>query len=193
MLESELWTAHGVRVEFMTLAQIAVNSRLGSTNALFVRPSGSSKISGDVTNTGKESSSSTSSKIEEDMMDRDDEREGEVLVSVAYYRAGYTPDDYPTELEWSARRTIEHSLATKCPTVGYQLAGTKKIQQVLCEENILEKFLSRKKSELLRKCFAGNENVRGLHFRILILYSFLYLATVHCTTLLISAIIKHDM
>lgn len=154
MLESELWTAHGVRVEFMTLAQIAGNSRLGSTNALFVRPSGTSTMSGDSSNKGKESSSS--SKVEEDMMDRDDEREGEVLVSVAYYRAGYTPDDYPTELEWTARKTIEHSLATKCPTVGYQLAGTKKIQQVLCEENVLEKFLSRKNSELLRKCFAGN-------------------------------------
>ena len=154
MLESELWTAHGVKVEFMTLAQIAVNSRLGSTNALFVRPSGTSIKSGDSSNTGKESSSSN--KFDEDMMDRDDERDGEVLVSVAYYRAGYTPDDYPTELEWSARKIIEHSLATKCPTVGYQLAGTKKIQQVLCEENILEKFLSRKNSELLRKCFAGN-------------------------------------
>ena len=27
-------------------------------------------------------------------------------VSVVYFRAGYTPDDYPTEVEWDARKQI---------------------------------------------------------------------------------------
>ena len=140
----------------MTLAQIAGNSRLGSTNALFIRPTCSPLGGdGDDSSTGKDGRIGDSNSIDDDEMEREEERDGEVLVSVAYYRAGYTPDDYPTELEWSAREIIEHSLATKCPTVGYQLAGTKKIQQVLCEENVLEKFLPRKKSDLLRKCFAG--------------------------------------
>jgi Eukaryotic glutathione synthase len=162
MLESELWTAHGVRVEFMTLAQIAANSRLGLTNALFIRPTCSPAVGGDEGSTGKDASvveSVVSDIGGDDEMEREEEREGEVLVSVAYYRAGYTPDDYPTDTEWSARETIENSLATKCPTIGYQLAGTKKIQQVLCEENVLEKFLPRKESELLRKCFAGEDSV----------------------------------
>jgi glutathione synthase len=57
----------------------------------------------------------------------------DVKVSVAYFRSGYTPNDYPTEDEWAVREMIEISSAIKCPTVGYQLAGTKKIQQVLCE------------------------------------------------------------
>ena len=156
MLESELWTAHGVRVEFMTLAQIAGNSRLGQTNALFVQPTCAPITGGDGGIKGKDAGATEPSNIVDDEMEREEERDGEVLVSVAYYRAGYTPDDYPTELEWSAREIIENSLATKCPTVGYQLAGTKKIQQVLCEENVVEKFLPRTKSDLLRKCFAGN-------------------------------------
>lgn len=163
MLESELWTAHGVRVEFMTLAQIAANSRLGQTNALFIRPTCTPAVGGGEGN-GKEASVVESVKSDNDNddgdeMEREEEREGEVLVSVAYYRAGYTPDDYPSDIEWSAREIIENSLASKCPTIGYQLAGTKKIQQVLCEENVLEKFLPRKESELLRKCFAGEECV----------------------------------
>jgi glutathione synthase len=47
----------------------------------------------------------------------------EVLVSVTYFRAGYAPTDYPTEVEWNARKMIEKSAATKCPTISYQLAG----------------------------------------------------------------------
>ena len=34
-------------------------------------------------------------------------------ISVVYFRAGYTPDDYPTNDEWEARG-IEH-FAVKCP------------------------------------------------------------------------------
>ena len=49
---------------------------------------------------------------------------------MAYYRAGYTPDDYPTESEWAARLLIERSFAIKCPSIGQHLAGTKKVQLV---------------------------------------------------------------
>jgi glutathione synthase len=79
-------------------------------------------------------------------------------VSVVYYRAGYTPNDYPSELEWKARGLIESSKAIKCPSVGYQLAGTKKVQQSLCEEGILERFLARDGDlhiPTLRSVFAG--------------------------------------
>jgi glutathione synthase len=48
-------------------------------------------------------------------------------VSVVYFRAGYAPSDYFGEDEWAARALIERSAAIKCPTLGYQLAGTKKV------------------------------------------------------------------
>lgn len=128
----------------MTLAQIAENSRLGQGNALFVRPSCVSSIDDALIASG-----------DGDGSEREEERQGEVLISVAYYRAGYTPNDYPTELEWGARAMIESSAATKCPTVGYQLVGTKKIQQVLCEKGVLERYLPGADSDVLRRCFAS--------------------------------------
>lgn len=52
-------------------------------------------------------------------------------VSVVYFRAGYGPSDYPDEAAWKARLQIERSNAIKCPTILTQLAGAKKVQQVL--------------------------------------------------------------
>lgn len=50
-------------------------------------------------------------------------------VAVVYYRAGYTPDHYHSEAEWSARLLIERSKAIKCPNIQYHLAGTKKVSK----------------------------------------------------------------
>lgn len=44
-----------------------------------------------------------------------------------YFRAGYSPDHYHGEAEWSARLMIERSKAIKCPNIQYHLAGTKKV------------------------------------------------------------------
>ncbi|GKT88088.1 LOW QUALITY PROTEIN: glutathione synthetase [Colletotrichum tofieldiae] len=52
-------------------------------------------------------------------------------VAVAYLRCWYDPSDYPDESAWEARYHLERSAAVKCPTVLTQLAGSKKIQQVL--------------------------------------------------------------
>lgn len=52
-------------------------------------------------------------------------------VAVVYLRAGYGPGDYPDQQAWDARYHLERSSAIKCPTVLTQLAGTKKVQQVL--------------------------------------------------------------
>lgn len=62
-------------------------------------------------------------------------------ISTVYFRAGYGPGDYPTELEWASRTTLERSKAIKCPSVITQLAGAKKIQQVLTMEGVVERFL----------------------------------------------------
>lgn len=93
-------------------------------------------------------------------------------VSLVYYRAGYTPNDYHGQAEWDARVMMEDSIAVKvralawptpsrggrllwhtraqadcltyfqCPDLGLHLAGTKKVQQVLAAADELRKFLS---------------------------------------------------
>ncbi|RDL40635.1 Glutathione synthetase [Venustampulla echinocandica] len=52
-------------------------------------------------------------------------------VAVVYFRAGYGPQDYPSPDAWKARLQIERSNAIKCPSILTQLAGAKKVQQVL--------------------------------------------------------------
>lgn len=49
-------------------------------------------------------------------------------VSVCYFRAGYQPSDYPSDVEWAARERLERSSAIKCPDIYLHLAGTKKVQ-----------------------------------------------------------------
>jgi glutathione synthetase len=65
-------------------------------------------------------------------------------VSTVYFRAGYSPDEYHGEEDWKARLHIERSSAIKCPSVLTQLAGCKKIQQVLATPHSphLSRFLS---------------------------------------------------
>ncbi|XP_057439418.1 glutathione synthetase, chloroplastic-like [Lotus japonicus] len=95
------------------------------------------------------------------------DREGEILpdgtlsvdgqrIAVVYFRAGYTPVDYPSESEWRARLLMEQSSAIKCPSISYHLVGTKKIQQELANPGVLERFLENKGDiAKLRECFAG--------------------------------------
>lgn len=63
-------------------------------------------------------------------------------VTVVYFRAGYEPGHYPTANEWDARYLVEKSLAIKCPSINYHLAGTKKVQQALAKPGILNRFLT---------------------------------------------------
>ena len=79
----------------------------------------------------------------------------EYKVSVVYYRSGYSPNDYPSEIEWDVRVMIENSRAIKCPSIGYQLAGTKAIQAALYLPNILERYLTKDDSNKIRQCFAA--------------------------------------
>ena len=71
----------------------------------------------------------------------------------------YTPDQYPSEIEWSARLMLERSLAIKCPSIHYHLAGTKKVQQRLAEKGMLEYFFpgpeNAAKVEKIRSIFTG--------------------------------------
>ncbi|MCP9261449.1 Glutathione synthetase [Dirofilaria immitis] len=82
--------------------------------------------------------------------------DNELRVAVVYFRTGYLPNNYPTEAEWSTRRIIELSNAVKCPWIGLQLANTKKVQQVLSENGVLEKYITDSKMcARIRKTFAS--------------------------------------
>ena len=64
-------------------------------------------------------------------------------ISVVYYRSGYGPSNYdsdPTKT-WDARLFLEKSQAIKCPSVLTQLSGSKKIQQLLTNENVIREIL----------------------------------------------------
>lgn len=63
-------------------------------------------------------------------------------VSVVYYRAGYSPDDYEVNplSTWNARLILEKSLAIKCPSILTQLSGAKKIQQILTKREFVARF-----------------------------------------------------
>lgn len=92
----------------------------------------------------------------------------EYEIALVYFRAGYTPEDFKGKevtymirkkciglillrvyfnywtKEWSARLLIERSLAIKSPSIQFQLVGTKRIQQVLTDPEILLKFVKKK-------------------------------------------------
>jgi glutathione synthetase len=78
---------------------------------------------------------------------------GGEVASVVYFRAGYTPKDFPTAAEWEALHLIESSAAVRCPTVPYHLSGSKKIQQVLAAPGMVERFLDAAASARVRSCF----------------------------------------
>eukprot|EP00834_Sanchytrium_tribonematis_P008469 NODE_1006_length_2716_cov_0.318303.p1 type:complete len:457 gc:universal NODE_1006_length_2716_cov_0.318303:2411-1041(-) len=74
------------------------------------------------------------------------------LVTVIYYRCGYTPNDYPTESEWQSRSILENSNAINCPSVDLQLMGLKKIQQIM-NKNELENYLKDNEIDTLTSSF----------------------------------------
>lgn len=77
-----------------------------------------------------------------------------VEVSVVYFRAGYTPRDYEGEVEWEGRKKLEEAWrCVKCPSLAYQLAGCKIVQQRLCEEGQVERFMHEEEALSLRACF----------------------------------------
>ncbi|KAJ2335820.1 Glutathione synthetase [Coemansia sp. RSA 2681] len=81
---------------------------------------------------------------------------GEKEVAVAYYRSGYAPTDFPGEKEWDGRWLVERSRAISVPNLAYHLAGCKKIQQVLAQPGIVERFIDDPQvAALVRECFVG--------------------------------------
>ncbi|GLB38570.1 putative glutathione synthetase [Lyophyllum shimeji] len=68
--------------------------------------------------------------------------DGSVEISTVYFRAGYAPVEYQTPAHYHTRFLLERSRAIKCPSIALQLAGGKKVQEVLTRSGVLEGFLS---------------------------------------------------
>ena len=87
-------------------------------------------------------------------------REGHLIVAgkkvaLTYYRAGYTPDDFRTGEALKGRQLIEASSTIQVPDLPMQLAGMKKIQQVLTRPEILSTFVSEASSKRFLNTFAA--------------------------------------
>jgi len=52
------------------------------------------------------------------------------------------PYEYSTSAHYDTRFLLERSSAIKCPSIALQLAGGKKVQQVLTQPGVLESFLA---------------------------------------------------
>ncbi|KAG1815416.1 glutathione synthase [Suillus variegatus] len=63
-------------------------------------------------------------------------------ISTIYFRATYTPSDFPSPSYYDTRFLLERSRAIKCPSLPLQLAGGKKVQEALTRPGVLERFLS---------------------------------------------------
>ncbi|KAJ1731351.1 Glutathione synthetase [Coemansia biformis] len=77
-------------------------------------------------------------------------------VAVAYYRSGYAPTDFPTDKEWEGRWLVERSRTIPVPNLAYHLAGCKKVQQVLAQPGVVERFVDdAEEAKRVRDCFVG--------------------------------------
>ncbi|TDL19686.1 glutathione synthase [Rickenella mellea] len=82
-------------------------------------------------------------------------------ISTIYFRAAYTPTDFPTPEHFSTRALLERSRATKCPSIQLQLAGGKMVQMALTKAGVLERFLNGDGDAQADGMFAfGEEEVR---------------------------------
>jgi glutathione synthase len=140
MLEFQLWSNHNVPVVRMSLTKANTRLKLDEeSGALYILP--------DTSADGAEGSIPI--KYE---------------VSVVYFRAGYAPTDYPDGydgIEWESREMIERSRATKCPQLGYHLAGTKKVQQELARPGVLERFFDEKEIGTKENGLIDLDRMRG--------------------------------
>lgn len=98
-------------------------------------------------------------------------KEGHLIINgqvagLVYFRAGYTPDDYEEPEAWKARELIENGSCIKCPTIGMQLAGAKKIQQLLGNPETLAMFAEKESINAIQETFVGSytldESINGV-------------------------------
>ena len=85
------------------------------------------------------------------------------LISLFYFRAGYTENDYPNEESWLGRELIELSTAIKVPDINTFLTTFKIFQYELSKPQILMRYCH---SELIindiLRFFGGIYNIRDM-------------------------------
>lgn len=79
--------------------------------------------------------------------------DGQKEVAVVYFRFCYDPSNYNFIGSWEVRLALERSKAIKCPSINFHLSGAKKFQQVLNNQQQLERFLEPADAERLSKVF----------------------------------------
>jgi len=75
------------------------------------------------------------------------------IVSITYFRSGYSPNDFNEKNAIKGRKLIENSSTIQVPNLNVQLAGMKKIQQVLTNPKIISKFVSPEIAKIILKTF----------------------------------------
>ncbi|KAI0265685.1 glutathione synthase [Gloeopeniophorella convolvens] len=111
LLEYELLESHGTHVTRRTFAELSTTASVSPTRSLLITPITSGL------------------------------NIAPVEISVVYYRAGYTPTDYASAADYATRALLERSRAAQCPSLALQLAGGKKVQEVLTRPGVIERFL----------------------------------------------------
>jgi len=140
-IAAQLWEQHGIRTVRATLKEIHEGAALGGADGKALLYGGRAWLQPDYvlivylcTRTLSHSHASTGTPLHCEQTVR--ARVGTApprgdTFSVVYFRAGYTPTDFPGEVEWAARELLERSAAVKSPSAAMHLAGCKKVQQVL--------------------------------------------------------------
>ncbi|TDL16651.1 glutathione synthase [Rickenella mellea] len=113
-LEYELLEKHSIHIIRQTLSELSISAHLSPTRSLLISPSPQFPTNPSTT----------------------------TEISTVYFRAAYTPTDFPTPQHFSTRALLERSRATKCPSIQLQLAGGKMVQMMLTKEGVLERFLT---------------------------------------------------
>ena len=104
--------SHGIRTTRRTFVELAATASISPSRALLIAP-----ISPRINVTPVE-------------------------ISVAYYRTGYVPKGYASQADYETRVLLERSRAVQCPSIALQLAGSKKVQEVLTRPGVLGRFLA---------------------------------------------------
>lgn len=84
--------------------------------------------------------------------------DGEVMA-IAYFRAAYGPEDFASEQAFRGRALIENASAVAVPDLHTQLAGAKKVQQVLSDRSVLARFLPAPDAQAVAACFAAQHDL----------------------------------
>jgi len=74
-----------------------------------------------------------------------DKRQRVAVVHMAY---GYILEHFPPEKEWKMRLDMERSTAILSPNIRVQLSSSKKIQQLLAQPGVMERYLPNAKEQV---------------------------------------------